>query len=97
MESDPLQTQLAIQALQLGQKEDRKILNKVSDSLDQLVSMQKAHEAFHATVTEKLEAQITEDKHLDKRLSKIESNQSWAVRLVLAAILAKVIHLIWGS
>jgi len=95
MPGNPLQTQLDIQELKIGRIEDRKILNKVSDSLDQLISMQKAHEIFHEKVNGKLTALRTKNAEIDKRLTDLESNQLWLTRTFIAAIVIKLLSLLW--
>jgi hypothetical protein len=97
MPQDSVKTQLAIQALEQGQQDSRKVLDKVSDSLDKLIHMQKSHEVFHEKVTGKLEGQKAENTRLNMRLNKIETSHSWAVRLVIAAVIVKVIStLVWS-
>ena len=95
MPADPLQTQLDIQALKIGQEEDRKVLNKVSDSLDQLVNMQKAHEIFHEKVNGKFIAVEKDKIEIDKRFVKLESNQLWLTRIFIGAIVVKLLSLLW--
>ncbi|WP_022940111.1 hypothetical protein [Psychromonas hadalis] len=86
---DSVKTQLAIQALEQGQQDSRKVLDKVSDSLDELINMQKSHEVFHAKVTGKLDS-------YKERINKIETNQTWVTRLVVAAVVVKVLSIVWS-
>lgn len=59
--------------------------------------MQKSHEVFHEKVTGKLEGQKAENTRLNMRLNKIETSHSWAVRLVIADVIVKVIStLVWS-
>jgi hypothetical protein len=92
---DSIKTQLAIQALEQGQHDSKKVLDKVSDSLTELINMQKSHEVFHEKVNGKFDGQKAENTRLDTRVSKMETNQTWVVRLVIAAVVLKILSLLW--
>ena len=97
MEGNSLKTQLAIQALELGQKKNEAVLYKMSGTLERLVEMQKSHETFHAKVLGKFETETAEKEAINNRLAKVEDNQKWVGRVIGTAIILAVIALVKGA
>tara|TARA_R110001583_G_scaffold15059_2_gene62456 strand:+ start:20028 stop:20333 length:306 start_codon:yes stop_codon:yes gene_type:complete len=91
MEGDSLKTQLAIQALELGQKKNEAVLYKMSGTLEKLVEMQKSHETFHTKVLGKFETESSEKEAINNRLTKVEDNQKWTARSIIGAVILAVI------
>lgn len=73
-------------------KFDSAMLNFVT--IDKLVDAQKAADATHAAMEEKC---AEKDKQQDEAIKKLEDWNTWAVRIVLGAIILAVVTLVLKS
>lgn len=97
MNDESTNIKLAIQRLEQSQVYSSELLGKISESLTELITLQKSHEIFHEKVTGELKSQKEYITRSDARINKMEVNQTWAVRLLVSAVLLKLLSLIWSA
>lgn len=87
-DKDVTDLKLAVQRLDQKQEYGAKALDQMSNAVKELVTLQNDHHV--------LRAEIKASKEMNNnRISKIENSHVWIVRLVGAAVILKVLSLLW--
>lgn len=87
-DKDVTELKLTVQRLDQNQQYVTRALDQVSNSLKELITLQKDHDV--------LRAEIKASKEMNNnRFTKIENRLIWAERLVIGAVILKVLSLLW--